>query len=189
MERAYRPTIVDLVERGDSLALCLVSDDPLLRGSVDVEVTWMRTDGSLVTSPSHYTYLVTETPLSAEVTRLRRSLTSDTILAQLVVRQGDGKEIARRLYYSVRPRQMKLPRPRYLVEERLTERGLTVTITAETLIKDLFIESPWQGALYSDNFFDLLPGETKTIQISHPDVEKGRLTFHTLNDLLRNEGK
>ena len=189
VERAYRPTIVDLVERGDSLALCLVSDDPLLRGSVDVEVTWMRTDGSLLASPSHHTYRVTETPLSVQLTRLPKPRTSDTILAEMIVRNSNGQVVARQLYYNVRPRQMKLPRPRYLVEERLTERGLTVTITAETLIKDLFIESPWMGALYSDNFFDLLPGETKTIQISHPDVEKGGLTFHTINDLLRNEGK
>ena len=41
------------------------------------------------------------------------------------------------------------------------------------LAKDVFIEVPLQGARFSDNFFDLLPGERKTILITSPQIKKG----------------
>ena len=36
------------------------------------------------------------------------------------------------------------------------------------LAKDVFIEIPVQGARFSDNFFDLLPGEKRVITIESP---------------------
>lgn len=42
-----------------------------------------------------------------------------------------------------------------------TDGKCELTLFSSTLAKDLFIEIPLQGARYSDNFFDLLPGERK----------------------------
>ncbi|WP_227591156.1 glycoside hydrolase family 2 protein [Klebsiella aerogenes] len=39
--------------------------------------------------------------------------------------------------------------------------------------KDIFIETPLQGARYSDNFFDMLPGERKKVIITSPRIKKG----------------
>jgi beta-mannosidase len=41
------------------------------------------------------------------------------------------------------------------------------------LAKDLFIELPIQGARFSDNFFDLLPGEKKRVVITSPEIKAG----------------
>ena len=48
-----------------------------------------------------------------------------------------------------------------------------VTLSTKQLVRDIFIEIPFQGARFSDNFFDLLPGQTKKIVISSDEIKKG----------------
>ena len=48
-----------------------------------------------------------------------------------------------------------------------------MTLSSSKLAKDVFIQIPVQGARFSDNFFDLLPGENKKITITSPDIKKG----------------
>lgn len=180
VERAYRPTIVDLVRSDEGLRLFLVSDDPNLRGAVTVTVTWLDWEGRPIAPPTTVAHRVTETPFSACLATLEEQKG----VARIEVKSADGTLIAEQLYYPGRPKDLALPEGRLSYSERETEDGLEVTVTAETWLKDLFIETPWQGARYSDNYFDLLPGESRTIFITHPDARKGCLTLHTLNDIL-----
>ena len=64
----------------------------------------------------------------------------------------------------------------------------TVTLSSPQLVRSLFIETPWQGARYSDNFFDLLPGETRRVVITNDDIHKGdtpQITLHSVNNISR----
>lgn len=180
VERAYRPTIVDLVRSEEGLHLYLVSDDPHLRGEVTVTVTWLDWEGKPITTPTTVAHRVTETPFSACLATLEEQKG----VARVEVKGADRTLLAEQLYYPGRPKDLALPEGRLSYSERETADGLEVTVTAETWLKDLFIETPWQGARYSDNYLDLLPGETRTILITHPDARKGCLTLHTLNDIL-----
>ncbi len=56
---------------------------------------------------------------------------------------------------------------------KLTEGKCELTLLSPCLAKDVFIEVPIQGARFSDNFFDLLPGERKTVVITSPQIKKG----------------
>ena len=47
----------------------------------------------------------------------------------------------------------------------------TITLWSKYLAKDVFVEIPIQGAKFSDNFFDLMPGEKKTIVITSPQLK------------------
>ncbi len=49
-----------------------------------------------------------------------------------------------------------------------------VTLKSSGLAKDVFIEIPFHGARFSDNFFDLLPGVARKIVISSPFIKKGQ---------------
>ena len=48
-----------------------------------------------------------------------------------------------------------------------------VTLSTKQLARDIFIEIPVQGARFTDNFFDLLPGQTKKIVITSDEIKKG----------------
>ena len=60
-----------------------------------------------------------------------------------------------------------------------------VTLSARQLARDVFIEIPVQGAKFTDNFFDLLPGQTKKVVVTSEELMKdGKLDIriHQLSD-------
>ncbi|HZJ80434.1 MAG TPA: glycoside hydrolase family 2 protein, partial [Dysgonamonadaceae bacterium] len=64
-----------------------------------------------------------------------------------------------------------------------TDGEYRVTLESNYLAKDVFIEIPTQGAMFSDNFFDLLPGEKKVVTIKSPQLTKDGKTVITIKHL------
>ena len=58
-----------------------------------------------------------------------------------------------------------------------------LTLLSPALAKDVFIEITLQGARFSDNFFDLLPGERKTVVITSPQIKKGEEIHLTIKHI------
>ena len=71
-------------------------------------------------------------------------------------------EIANTLYYFVKPKDLVLQKPE--IKINVDEKGL-IHVSSTTFAKDVFIESNGEEYRMSDNYFDLLPNETKTIYI------------------------
>ena len=58
-----------------------------------------------------------------------------------------------------------------------------VTLSARQLARDVFIEIPVQGANFTDNFFDLLPGQTKKVIITSDKLKKNEKVDITIKQL------
>lgn len=58
-----------------------------------------------------------------------------------------------------------------------------VTLSARQLARDVFIEIPVQGARFTDNFFDLLPGQTKKVIITSDKLKKNEKVDITIKQL------
>jgi glycoside hydrolase family 2 protein len=58
-----------------------------------------------------------------------------------------------------------------------------VTLSARQLARDVFIEIPVQGAKFTDNFFDLLPGQTKKVIITSDKLKKNEKVDITIKQL------
>ena len=58
--------------------------------------------------------------------------------------------------------------PEASIETSVKRRGdeIEMTLKTDRLARDIFIEVPVQGVRFTDNFFDLLPGQRKTIVIT-----------------------
>lgn len=70
-----------------------------------------------------------------------------------------------RLYF--RPvKDLVLPSPRIKAATRaLPDGGLALALTADALVKNLYLSFEDTDATFSDNYFDLLPGETVIVQV------------------------
>jgi len=81
--------------------------------------------------------------------------------------------------------QKDLRLPPAALEVEVDEREQTVTVTAAcSLARMVKLDVPHGNIRFSDNFFDLLPGERKTVQIRHPrgrSVSLDRLKVSALN--------
>jgi len=79
---------------------------------------------------------------------------------------SDGKIIGEKIFYFVKPKELKLREPEQLsVNINKTEKEIEVELKSDVLLKDVCISLQGETAWYSDNYFDLIPGNVKKIKI------------------------
>ena len=95
----------------------------------------------------------------------------------------NNKLIAESKYYFNWPNKLNLPKTN--IEQTITYKDgeYTVTLLSEHLAKNVFIEVPIQGVKFSDNFFDILPGEKKVITISSSELKESKKTAVSVKHL------
>ena len=91
---------------------------------------------------------------------------------QLILKDAAGKIIADENYFFQRTKDLLLQPTSIVSKVKQIDGSCEVTLSSSKLAKDVFIEIPLQGARFSDNFFDLLPGETKKVVITSPLIKK-----------------
>jgi beta-mannosidase len=160
--------ISDLVEKTTAeLHLKLMDFNGKLLWSKSLKIT-MPSNGSAAV----YTLNLQDLPLNGKENELLLS-------ASLV---NDKHEIDRQIYYFEKPAKLKLPQPGIKTSISSNDNKFIVEITAEKLCKNIMLISDNSDVQFSDNFFDLLPGETR--QVSCPatvSLEVFQKGFRTLN--------
>ncbi|MDD4158596.1 MAG: glycoside hydrolase family 2 protein [Proteiniphilum sp.] len=94
-----------------------------------------------------------------------------------------GNVIASKDYFFYWPNKLNLPETKIDTKVRYADGQYTVTLSSPRLAKDVFVEIPVQGARFSDNFIDLLPGEKKTIIIRSPKLKAADKTPVTIKHM------
>ncbi len=92
------------------------------------------------------------------------------------------KETDQEFVYFAKPKDLKLPDPG--IKTRISDKGdhLAIEITSQKLCKNLMLISDNTDVQFSDNFFDMQPGEVRTVTcpktIRWEDFEKGFRMLH-----------
>ena len=88
----------------------------------------------------------------------------------LTLRDSKGKVLAQDVHYLAYTKDLNLPQAQIKCKTKFVNGRYEVALSSKELAKDVFIQIPVQGAHFSDNFFDLLPGERRTITIEAPGL-------------------
>ncbi|WEG13376.1 beta galactosidase jelly roll domain-containing protein [Pullulanibacillus sp. KACC 23026] len=107
----------------------------------------------------------------------------DPTCAVIVIR-GKSNQVEDNFYYFRDQKDIQLPKPNLQVHINKEEQSLT--FTSKALTRMVTIEMEIEQLILEDNFFDLLPGEEKTIQIKQLENKKlpwETLSVSTYNDL------
>ena len=75
-----------------------------------------------------------------------------------------GAMVSRNLFYFVKTRALALPSPELSIAVTPHRIGATVRVTARRFARAVWLSTPEGEGSFSDNFFDLLPGETATVE-------------------------
>ena len=75
-----------------------------------------------------------------------------------------GKEISSNLYYFAAIKEIDLPKPEVTLKASNTEDGYMLELTTDVLAKNVYLSMDAEG-FFEDNYFDLLPGEARTIHL------------------------
>lgn len=94
-----------------------------------------------------------------------------------------GKTVARDNFYFQWAKELNLPKTDVKNTIRYAAGKYTVTLLSSKLAKNVFIEIPIPGAQFTDNFFDLLPGEKKIIEITSSELKASEKTPITVKHI------
>ncbi len=90
------------------------------------------------------------------------------------------------LYFAI-PRELKLEEPGLQLKSEKVFDKIFLFLRSNKLAKNVYLDHPGQDGFFSDNFFDLLPGEEKIVifQSDKKNPDPGIFTFLSLFDVFK----
>jgi beta-mannosidase len=98
----------------------------------------------------------------------------------------ENKLLDRNLMYFVRPADLMLNPAEPSIEISVTDNNALISLKSQVLIKSIYLEYPGVEGSFSDNYFDLLPGEMKQVSFvaELPIPSENRFAIKSLNNLI-----
>lgn len=175
----YAPLALGIAEKNDSLHFYTLSD--YLDNKENLRLTAQVIDFSKgkrkeivqqVSAKANDSRIV----LSLPVKQLLSDDEKHHALIHAILQDGRGRTISTKDHFFFWPNKLDLPETEVKTKVVYGDGIYKVTLSSEKLAKDVFVEIPVQGARFSDNFIDLLPGEKRTIVITSPQLKAAEKT-------------
>ncbi len=182
MKRGYAAEIVSFDRNEDgTLSVWAVNDREISRSC---ELRISRCDCQKIEQIDLRTFDM-PTNASLEITRFPlKDIPLDTEFIKAEISCG-AKTIAENIYFGVLPKEFKWPKKQRMTifHEKISDMQYKVGISSDLFLKDVYcnIDLADPDAIWSDNFFDILPGKTAEIKVrtSKPvEAEDFRMALH-----------
>lgn len=131
--------------------------------------------------------LLTATPVSFEsnIIDTIAKYRNTTYINLKLIDNNSEKQICSRVVVTGKNFNLLLPREDIVYNSKLNKDFWEITITSKVFIKNLYVSSKNIKGRFSDNYFDLLPGEKKTIKFFLSEkVNKLNLEFASMNKII-----
>lgn len=188
IRRAFAPVLVDAIKEGNNLSYYIMSDR-LTDEELTLNLELMDFNGKVYRKqkvdgllPANTSKLFYQEPVEQALA----GRDSATTFMHMVVKSKKGEVLSDEIYYFAHPKDQLLPKKPLQWQVKQKKGYCEVTVKADKLARDIFIEVPVQGVRFSDNFFDLLPGQKKKVIITSPDgksLDHLQVTVHQLSDV------
>lgn len=175
VKKGYEPVLVSPYIDGNFLKIGIVNDElreinaqlNLQMVDFDGEVVWEKSVLADVPANSSESYF--------DINRydfLRDKNSREQVLVAEVVEKG--QVIARNVFYFRPVKEMRLPHPEVSAQISAVDGGCRIVLKTDKLAKNLFMTIGDEEGFFSDNYFDLLPGEKAEITLQ-TSVELARI--------------
>ncbi len=114
--------------------------------------------------------------------KYRRELNDLVFTTELV---ENGNVLSKNCYYFLPFKQLKIPAPNVEYTIQKADLGYNLSFSTDVLAKNIYLQIGDEEGFFSDNYFDLLPGEKATVNLK-TDISEDKLnevlTLRTLDD-------
>lgn len=166
VKEAYKNTVVFIDRKDEKIGFTIVSD--LAKKSTGMlKMKLMDFDGNLIWEkemkakiPQNNAQVVFEIP---EKDILKRSVKNNVVL--IADLEQNEEKVDRALFYFAEPKDLKLPEaePDFMITKE--GENILITIKSDKLVKNLMLIDGKENGHFSNNYFDVLPGEEVTVSI------------------------
>lgn len=174
-KRAFAPILLNAFKEGDDLCFYTLSDELKEYKNVTLQVKLMDFDGKVLSKKT----IKGEVPANTSMLFHKEvygdwATNPDSTLLLLTLKDQTGKLLSEVVYYFCFPKDQELPETQIRYKVKQMDGRCEITLSAKQLARDVFIEVPCQGARFTDNFFDLLPGESKKVIVTSDEIKKNK---------------
>jgi beta-mannosidase len=185
-QRAYDQLFVSPFEEDDRFKITIVSDKlNAITGLLKLQL--YDFDGNLIRTINKETKLnpnTSEEVISLPLSGLLKdaSPTASVLKAEFI---SDGRVLAHNYHYFALPKALKLKAPKINYSIVENDKGYAVTVSSDVVARNVQLQLPGAKGWWSNNFFELIPGEEKSVVFETteeiPDFEK-QLKIRSLID-------
>lgn len=182
----FAPIALNVHEENGSLGFYLFSDKLTDENNLTLHIRLIDFNGKVlkniketVSAKANVSELVKSIPLADFGTGEQQK----SSVVNVGLSDKNGGKIAEENYFFFWPNKLDLPQTDVKTSVKYADGQCVVTLSSAKLAKDVFVEIPALGARFTDNFFDLLPGEKKTIVITSPELNAASKTAITVKHL------
>ncbi len=159
VKKAYREFLISYEEKNDSLYVFIVSDkQQSINAELDLRI--VSFDGEESWSEKQVVDIAANSSSIHFVKEVTGFSNSDHLFSVRLI--SNEKVLASNIYYFLPVKDLQLPEPNIQKEIVKTEKGYRIILKTDKLAKNVFLSIDGDG-FFSDNYFDLLPGEEKRI--------------------------
>lgn len=186
VKKGFEPVLVSPFTQGDTLKVDVINDklEPinaeLKLKLVDFsgKVVWEK--NSQITVPANAStnfFEVNKTTFLAET----GNLADQTVLVCELLQ--DGNVISKNTLFFKPYKELKIEKPQVSYEIAGIAGGFDITLKTDKLAKNVYLQIGDEEGFFTDNYFDLLPGETITIRLETEITEEKLKEVFTLRTL------
>ncbi len=180
---AFAQVLISPVLNNNLLQISVISDklEPIEKATMSIEVFDFQ-GNSIFSESDNYEKIDANSSLMLMQKNLSKILNGQSAKETfaLISLSQNGTFLSKRIFYFDYPKNLKLPSPTISHQIEKTNEGYKVTVKTDKLAKNVFLETSAQG-LWSDNYFDLLPNESRVIffKVKKGELENGfRIKFY-----------
>ena len=165
-KRFYADLLLSPHEEGDNVRFYVVSDR-LTAVPAQLQVRLLDFTGHLLfqqTQALQIEPLTSKAYLDIPRQQLLKGLDTTKVVLSCQLQQPDGTVLATNTHYFAAPKQINLPPSAIKATwKMLTDSTFQLTLKSKTLARDINLTLAASDGFFEDNYFDLLPGEVKTV--------------------------
>ena len=187
-KRFFNEIIIVINEERDHVHINVINDQHKTVESL-IKFQLLTFDGSIIHEKT-FNYTITETSSDVACSFEKKRYLEDQALSNLFIHAEITKGenvVCKNKYFFVLPKDLNIPDPKFTYETKKFGKIVTIQIQAITFIYQLFITCNNADGIFSDNYFDLLSGETVTINFTPADKSidsKYDFTLNTVKDII-----
>jgi len=187
VKKGFEPVLVSPFTTGDTLKVDIINDRLTeINGTLklkiidfDGKMLWEKT--SEITVPANASTNYFEANKTGLLKNAGNLPASSVLVCELV---ENGNVISKNTLYFKPFKDLKINKPEVKWEVTKTGEGFDITVSTDKLAKNVYLQIADEEGFFSDNYFDMLPGESVVINLKSSISEeklKEVLTLRTLD--------
>ncbi len=187
VKKGFEPVLISPYTVDDKLKVDVVNDR-LEEMNAELKLKLMNFDGkviwenaSLVTIPANAAKNIFEVNKNEFLGEFNNQIEQSVFVCELV---QSGYVLSKNTFYFKPFKELKITNPEVTYEIAKVDDGFDINLKTDKLAKNIYLQIGDEEGFFSDNYFDLLPGEKVTINLKTRSSEeklKKVLTLRTLD--------